>query len=118
MKNIDSNKWFTIDTNDTIGTPEIYQHNLNGLKHAPQIFKDAHGIKVDVRGIIHLIKRCGLNVFNLSIKIYKIDYWNKTQIKGIRLLNSIITLFNYSLPYIVTKIKHYFITNLRYSKKY
>ncbi|GLJ23976.1 hypothetical protein SUGI_0455860 [Cryptomeria japonica] len=65
MKKIDSDEWFIIDFEDAIGAPQIYPHNLSGLNHAPEMSRGLHGVKVDVWGVGHLIKTCGLNVSEL-----------------------------------------------------
>lgn len=58
------NEWIVCGFDEAVGAPQIYPHGVVGLeargKHAPEMGRGLHGVKVDVWGVGHLVKTCGL----------------------------------------------------------
>ncbi|XVF12397.1 hypothetical protein REPUB_Repub08aG0114500 [Reevesia pubescens] len=60
------NEWFVCGFDEAVGAPQIYPHTGAGPgaeaseKHAPEMGRGLHGVKVDVWGLGQLIKTCGL----------------------------------------------------------
>lgn len=58
------NEWFVCGFDEAVGAPQIYPHGVVGeaarLRHAPEMGRGLHGVKVDVWGVGYLIKTCGL----------------------------------------------------------
>ncbi|KAL2527173.1 Protein kinase superfamily protein [Abeliophyllum distichum] len=62
MKRIDrENEWFVTGFDEAVGAPQLYPHGgaANG-RHAPEMARGLHGVKVDVWGVGQLVKTCGL----------------------------------------------------------
>ncbi|KAK8537090.1 hypothetical protein V6N13_042038 [Hibiscus sabdariffa] len=58
------NEWFVCGFDEAVGAPQIYPHPVAGVdargRYAPEMGRGLHGVKVDVWGVGHLIKTCGL----------------------------------------------------------
>ncbi|KAK9291508.1 hypothetical protein L1049_019456 [Liquidambar formosana] len=60
------NEWFVSGFDEAVGAPQIYPHGGGGAaavasgKHAPEMGRGLHGVKVDVWGVGQLVKTCGL----------------------------------------------------------
>ncbi|PPR99230.1 hypothetical protein GOBAR_AA21421 [Gossypium barbadense] len=60
------NEWFVCGFDEAVGAPQIYPHLVAGAdtdargRHAPEMGRGLHGVKVDVWGVGYLIKTCGL----------------------------------------------------------
>ncbi|MBA0732069.1 hypothetical protein Gogos_016182 [Gossypium gossypioides] len=60
------NEWFVCGFDEAVGAPQIYPHPVAGAdtdargRHAPEMGRGLHGVKVDVWGVGYLIKTCGL----------------------------------------------------------
>ncbi|KAL7003245.1 hypothetical protein U1Q18_004403 [Sarracenia purpurea var. burkii] len=54
------NEWFVAGFDEAVGAPQIYPHGAAGGRHAPEMGRGLHGVKVDVWGVGHLVKTCGL----------------------------------------------------------
>ncbi|XVF50737.1 hypothetical protein PTKIN_Ptkin04bG0127000 [Pterospermum kingtungense] len=58
------NEWFVSGFDESVGAPQIYPHPVAGAeargRHAPEMGRGLHGVKVDVWGVGHLVKTCGL----------------------------------------------------------
>ncbi|GAB4826019.1 hypothetical protein Ancab_008887 [Ancistrocladus abbreviatus] len=62
-----SSEWFLCGFEEAVGAPRIYPHGGGGGggmvesgRHAPEMGRGVHGVKVDVWGVGHLLKTCGL----------------------------------------------------------
>ncbi|PIA49791.1 hypothetical protein AQUCO_01300493v1 [Aquilegia coerulea] len=62
MKRCDrENEWFVTGFDEAVGAPQIYPHGeMVGSRHAPEMGRGLHGVKVDVWGVGQLLKTCGL----------------------------------------------------------
>ncbi|KAL5746180.1 hypothetical protein ACOSP7_027326 [Xanthoceras sorbifolium] len=65
MRSDRDNEWFVCGFDEAVGAPQIYPHGVAaGLeargRHAPEMGRGLHGVKVDVWGVGHLVKTCGL----------------------------------------------------------
>ncbi|KAJ7975621.1 Kinase superfamily protein [Quillaja saponaria] len=61
------NEWFVCGFEDAVGAPQLYPHmiavgEVEPGRHAPEMVRALHGVKVDVWGVGYLIKACGLAV--------------------------------------------------------
>ncbi|XP_050221343.1 uncharacterized protein LOC126671605 [Mercurialis annua] len=56
------NEWFICGFDEAVGAPQIYPHGVVEARgrHAPEMGRGLHGVKVDVWGVGHLVKSCGL----------------------------------------------------------
>ncbi|XP_025014768.1 uncharacterized protein LOC8258332 [Ricinus communis] len=56
------NEWFVSGFEEAVGAPQIYPHGVVEARgrHAPEMGRGLHGVKVDVWGVGHLVKSCGL----------------------------------------------------------
>lgn len=59
------NEWFVCGFDEAVGAPQIYPHGPAGAessrgRHAPEMERGVHGVKVDVWGVGHLVRSCGL----------------------------------------------------------
>ncbi|KAA8533801.1 hypothetical protein F0562_031318 [Nyssa sinensis] len=59
------NEWFVTGFDEAVGAPQIYPHGLavgtaSSGRHAPEMGRGLHGVKVDVWGVGQLVKTCGL----------------------------------------------------------
>ncbi|XVF09738.1 hypothetical protein REPUB_Repub07fG0121400 [Reevesia pubescens] len=58
------NEWFVCGFDEAVGAPQIYPHLVAGAeapgRYAPEMGRGLHGVKVDVWGVGHLVKTCGL----------------------------------------------------------
>ncbi|XP_007038523.2 PREDICTED: uncharacterized protein LOC18605455 isoform X1 [Theobroma cacao] len=58
------NEWFVCGFDEAVGAPQIYPQAVAGAeargRHAPEMGRGLHGVKVDVWGVGHLVKTCGL----------------------------------------------------------
>lgn len=61
------NEWFVCGFDESVGAPQIYPQPVaavGGLeargRHAPEMGRGLHGVKVDVWGVGYLVKTCGL----------------------------------------------------------
>ncbi|MBA0621922.1 hypothetical protein Godav_007499 [Gossypium davidsonii] len=58
------NEWFVTGFDEAVGAPQIYPHPVASTEargtHAPEMVRGLHGVKVDVWGVGHLVKTCGL----------------------------------------------------------
>ncbi|XP_044505706.1 uncharacterized protein LOC123225665 [Mangifera indica] len=59
------NEWFVCGFDEAVGAPQMYPHGAVGVeargRHAPEMGRGLHGVKVDVWGVGHLVKTCGLS---------------------------------------------------------
>ncbi|RVX08218.1 hypothetical protein CK203_017716 [Vitis vinifera] len=57
-------EWFVCGFDEAVGAPQIYPHGAatpaTSGRHAPEMGRGLHGVKVDVWGVGHLVKTCGL----------------------------------------------------------
>ncbi|KAF5732315.1 Kinase superfamily protein isoform 1 [Tripterygium wilfordii] len=57
------NEWFVCGFDEAVCAPQLYPHG-GGVeargKHPPEMGRGLHGVKVDVWGVGHLVKTCGL----------------------------------------------------------
>ncbi|KAJ4829749.1 hypothetical protein Tsubulata_043744 [Turnera subulata] len=55
-------EWFVCGFEEAVGAPQIYPHGIGEARgrHAPEMGRGMHGVKVDVWGVGHLVKTCGL----------------------------------------------------------
>ncbi|KAF9614871.1 hypothetical protein IFM89_020968 [Coptis chinensis] len=62
MKRCDrGNEWFVTGFDEAVSAPQIYAHGeMVGSRHAPEMGRGLHGVKVDVWGVGQLVKTCGL----------------------------------------------------------
>ncbi|KAL5727807.1 hypothetical protein ACHQM5_000956 [Ranunculus cassubicifolius] len=62
MKRCDiENEWFVTGFDEAVGAPQIYPYgDMVGSRHAPEMGRGLHGVKVDVWGVGQLLKSCGL----------------------------------------------------------
>lgn len=69
MRRVDrENEWFVCGFDEAVGAPQIYPHGtVTGGeaagargRHAPEKERGLHGVKVDVWGVGHLVRSCGL----------------------------------------------------------
>ncbi|KAL3524210.1 hypothetical protein ACH5RR_017044 [Cinchona calisaya] len=62
MKRSDrENEWFITGFDEAVGAPQIYPHGgAASGRHAPEMGRGLHGVKVDVWGVGQLVKTCGL----------------------------------------------------------
>ncbi|XP_022888334.1 uncharacterized protein LOC111403909 [Olea europaea var. sylvestris] len=62
MKRIDrENEWFITGFDEAMGAPQLYPHGgASPGRHAPEMGRGLHGVKVDVWGVGQLVKTCGL----------------------------------------------------------
>ncbi|GMJ06569.1 hypothetical protein like AT5G51800 [Hibiscus trionum] len=63
LRRIDSeNEWFVGGFDEAVGAPQIYPHRVSDSRgrYAPEMGRGLHGVKVDVWGVGHLVKTCGL----------------------------------------------------------
>ncbi|CAI9762381.1 unnamed protein product [Fraxinus pennsylvanica] len=62
MKRIDrENEWFITGFDEAKGAPQLYPHGGPSTgRHAPEMGRGLHGVKVDVWGVGQLVKTCGL----------------------------------------------------------
>ncbi|XAR66186.1 Cyclin-dependent kinase [Bertholletia excelsa] len=62
MRRIDrENEWFVSGFDEAVGAPQIYPHGAAASgRHAPEMGRGLHGVKVDVWGVGQLVKTCGL----------------------------------------------------------
>ncbi|KAL4346627.1 hypothetical protein GQ457_17G025680 [Hibiscus cannabinus] len=65
LRGIDSeNEWFIGGFDEAVGAPQIYPHPVAGSdargRYAPEMGRGIHGVKVDVWGVGHLVKTCGI----------------------------------------------------------
>ncbi|KAJ6978145.1 hypothetical protein NC653_029902 [Populus alba x Populus x berolinensis] len=64
MRRSDSeNEWFVSGFDDAVGAPQL--NPVHGIgetrgRHAPEMGRGMHGVKVDVWGVGHLVRTCGL----------------------------------------------------------
>ncbi|KDP22357.1 hypothetical protein JCGZ_26188 [Jatropha curcas] len=56
------NEWFVCGFEEAVGAPQIYPHEIGEARgrHAPEMGRGLHGVKVDVWGVGHLVKTCVL----------------------------------------------------------
>ncbi|KAL5570162.1 hypothetical protein UlMin_026737 [Ulmus minor] len=57
------NEWFVSGFEEAVGAPRIYPQSAGPEecgKHAPEMERGLHGVKVDVWGLGHLVRSCGL----------------------------------------------------------
>ncbi|KAJ8752851.1 hypothetical protein K2173_008586 [Erythroxylum novogranatense] len=57
------NEWFVCGFDEAVGAPQLHPHHGIGDalgKHAPEMGRGLHGVKVDVWGVGYLVKTCGL----------------------------------------------------------
>ncbi|OMO85952.1 hypothetical protein CCACVL1_09911 [Corchorus capsularis] len=58
------NEWFVCGFDEAVGAPQLYPHVVAGGdargRHAPEMGRGLHGVKVDVWGIGVLVRTCGL----------------------------------------------------------
>ncbi|XWS48366.1 hypothetical protein CRYUN_Cryun13aG0070100 [Craigia yunnanensis] len=58
------NEWFVCGFDEALGAPQIYPHPAASVeargRNAPEMVRGLHGVKVDVWGVGHLVKTCGL----------------------------------------------------------
>ncbi|XP_052187499.1 uncharacterized protein LOC127798165 isoform X2 [Diospyros lotus] len=54
------NEWFVAGFEESVGAPQIYPHAAASGRHAPEMSRGLHGVKVDVWGVGQLVKSCGL----------------------------------------------------------
>ncbi|GMH09062.1 hypothetical protein Nepgr_010902 [Nepenthes gracilis] len=74
-RNDREDEWFLSGFEEAVGAPQIYPHGsavvaggggsaatsaVGGGRHAPEMGRGVHGVKVDVWGVGHLMKTCGL----------------------------------------------------------
>ncbi|KAI3931209.1 hypothetical protein MKW92_036486 [Papaver armeniacum] len=65
MKRSDrENEWFVSGFEEAVGAPQIYPSGgvMVGARHAPEMGRGLHGVKVDVWGVGMLVKTSGLGV--------------------------------------------------------
>ncbi|RZC57586.1 hypothetical protein C5167_004888 [Papaver somniferum] len=65
MKRSDGeNEWFVSGFEEAVGAPQIYPSGgvMVGARHAPEMGRGLHGVKVDVWGVGMLVKTSGLGV--------------------------------------------------------
>lgn len=62
MKRSDrDNEWFVTCFDEAVSAPQIYPHGEAASgRHAPEMVRGLHGVKVDVWGVGQLVKTCGL----------------------------------------------------------
>ncbi|XP_027162593.1 uncharacterized protein LOC113763089 [Coffea eugenioides] len=62
MKRSDrENEWFITGFDEAVSAPQIYPHGgAASGRHAPEMGRGLHGVKVDVWGVGQLVKTCGL----------------------------------------------------------
>ncbi|GFY84350.1 protein kinase superfamily protein [Actinidia rufa] len=53
-------EWFVAGFEEAVVAPQIYPHAAASGRHAPEMSRGLHGVKVDVWGVGHLVKTCGL----------------------------------------------------------
>ncbi|KAI4351846.1 hypothetical protein L6164_006155 [Bauhinia variegata] len=59
------NEWFVCGFDEAVGAPQLYPHTVAPAevargRHAPEMERGLHGVKVDLWGVGYLIKTCGL----------------------------------------------------------
>ncbi|KAJ9164115.1 hypothetical protein P3X46_023729 [Hevea brasiliensis] len=56
------NEWFVCGFDEAVGAPQLYPHGVVEAhgRHAPEMGRGLHGVKVDVWGVGYLVKTCGL----------------------------------------------------------
>lgn len=56
------NEWFVCGFDEAVGAPQLYPHGIVEARgrHAPEMGRGLHGVKVDVWGVGNLVKTCGL----------------------------------------------------------
>ncbi|KAE8672370.1 PTI1-like tyrosine-protein kinase [Hibiscus syriacus] len=58
------NEWFLCGFDEAVGAPQMYPHLVASGdardRHAPEMGRGLHGVKVDVWGVGYLVKTCGL----------------------------------------------------------
>ncbi|KAK8981516.1 hypothetical protein V6N11_027929 [Hibiscus sabdariffa] len=58
------NEWFISGFDEAVGAPQIYPHPVACAdargRYAPEMGRGIHGVKVDVWGVGHLVKTCGI----------------------------------------------------------
>ncbi|KAG6716779.1 hypothetical protein I3842_04G065200 [Carya illinoinensis] len=63
-RNDRENEWFVCGLEEAVSAPQIYPHRMPGeaarIRHAPEMGRGLHGVKVDVWGVGYLMKTCGL----------------------------------------------------------
>ncbi|XP_068316342.1 uncharacterized protein [Pyrus communis] len=67
IRNERDNEWFVCGFEEAVGAPQIYPHKLVMAgdatargRHAPEMERGLHGVKVDVWGVGNLVRSCGL----------------------------------------------------------
>lgn len=67
MRNERDNEWFVCGFEEAVGAPQIYPHSVGMAgdavargRHAPEMERGLHGVKVDVWGVGNLVRSCGL----------------------------------------------------------
>ncbi|KAI4347471.1 hypothetical protein L6164_008283 [Bauhinia variegata] len=60
------NEWFVCGFDEAVGAPQLYPHSTAAGevargRHAPEMERGLHGVKVDLWGVGYLIKTCGLS---------------------------------------------------------
>ncbi|KAL7229621.1 hypothetical protein ACSBR2_008182 [Camellia fascicularis] len=60
MRSDRENEWFVSGFEEAVGAPQIYPHGTASGRHAPEMGRGLHGVKVDVWGVGQLVKTCGL----------------------------------------------------------
>lgn len=62
MRATDNKKmeWFLTGFEEAVGAPQIYPHAAESGKHAPEMGRGMHGVKVDVWGVGMLVKSSGV----------------------------------------------------------
>ncbi|KAM1183592.1 hypothetical protein COP2_001911 [Malus domestica] len=67
IRNERDNEWFVCGFEEAVGAPQIYPHKLVMVgdaaargRHAPEMERGLHGVKVDVWGVGNLVRSCGL----------------------------------------------------------
>ncbi|KAJ8771385.1 hypothetical protein K2173_026562 [Erythroxylum novogranatense] len=56
------NEWFVCGFDEAVGAPQLHPHGIGEARgrHAPEMGRGLHGVKVDVWGVGYLVKTCGL----------------------------------------------------------
>ncbi|KAK2653711.1 hypothetical protein Ddye_013567 [Dipteronia dyeriana] len=60
-------EWFVCGFEESVGAPKIHPHGVTAAgteargRHAPEMGRGLHGVKVDVWGVGQLVKTCGLS---------------------------------------------------------
>ncbi|CAK9161021.1 unnamed protein product [Ilex paraguariensis] len=61
MRSDRENEWFVTGFDEAVGAPQIYPHGAAASgRHAPEMGRGLHGVKVDVWGVGQLVKTSGL----------------------------------------------------------